>query len=464
MGTARTVLYNWLFARRHGGTLVVRVDDTDAERSTAEFERDILDSVHWLGMDWDEGVEVGGPHDPYRQSLRLDRYREVTDRLVAEGAAYHDLATPEQLEELRREAAAAGGSPVYRGRFRASAEEAAKRLGAGERLPVRFAVPRPGETVLKDAIRGEVRFDHADVDDFVVLRSDGSPTYHLASTVDDIDFRISHVIRGEDLLPSTPKHILLTKAIGGAEPTYAHISLLTGPDGAKLSKRHGATSLREYREAGIVPEAMCNYLAILGWSPGEDEEVVPLTTMVERFELPALSKNPAVFDATKLEWMNGVYLRGLEAGDFVERTTPLVEDDLGRPLDDTERGRFAEIAPLVQERAKRLTEVAGQVRFLFADVEMDATSWKKVMTKPEVGPVLEEALSLLEALEDWDTAEIEVALRGMLAELELSASKGLQPLRVAVSGSTVSPPLFESISVLGRERTIERLRQASAGL
>jgi glutamyl-tRNA synthetase len=266
VGTARTVLYNWLFARRHDGTLVVRVDDTDAERSTAEFEQDILESVHWLGMDWDEGVDIGGPHEPYRQRLRLDRYREVADRLVAEGAAYYDLATAEQLDELRRKANAAGLSPVYDGRFRASAEEAAERIAAGERLPVRFAVSRPGETSFEDAIRGEVRFDHADIDDFILLRSDGSPTYHLASTVDDIDFRISHVIRGEDLLPSTPKHILLTAAIGGAEPIYAHISLLTGPDGSKLSKRHGATSLREYREAGILPEAMCNYLAILGWS------------------------------------------------------------------------------------------------------------------------------------------------------------------------------------------------------
>jgi glutamyl-tRNA synthetase len=443
VGTARTVLYNWLFARRHDGTLVVRVDDTDAERSTAEFEQDILESVHWLGMDWDEGVDIGGPHEPYRQRLRLDRYREVADRLVAEGAAYYDLATAEQLDELRRKANAAGLSPVYDGRFRASAEEAAERIAAGERLPVRFAVSRPGETSFEDAIRGEVRFDHADIDDFILLRSDGSPTYHLASTVDDIDFRISHVIRGEDLLPSTPKHILLTAAIGGAEPIYAHISLLTGPDGSKLSKRHGATSLREYREAGILPEAMCNYLAILGWSPGEDEEVVPLATMVERFELSALSKNPAVFDATKLEWMNGVYLRGLEASDFVGRTLPLVEQDLGRALDEAERDRFCTIAPLVQERARRLTEVAGQVRFLFAETEMDPASWEKVMRQPEVRSILESACRILEGVEDWAAVAIEEALRGMLAEMGLSARQGLQPLRVAASGSMVSPPLFE---------------------
>jgi len=460
VGTARTVLYNWLFARRHHGTLVVRVDDTDAERSTAEFEQDILDSVRWLGMDWDEGVGVGGPFGPYRQSLRLDRYREVSDRLVAAGAAYYDLATPQQLEELRREATAAGRSPVYDGRFRASADEAAERLAAGECLPVRFAVSRPGETSFDDAIRGEVHFDHRDVDDFVVLRSDGSPTYHLASTVDDVDFRITHVIRGEDLLPSTPKHILLTAAVGGAELAYAHISLLTGPDGAKLSKRHGATSLREYREAGILPEAMRNYLAILGWSPGEDQEVVRLETMVERFELAALSKNPAVFDATKLEWMNGVYLRGLEAADFVERTLPLVEDDLGRSLDEGERAGFTKIAPLVQERARRLTEVAGQVRFLFSDVEMDAGSRQKVMSAPEVRSVLEEALRALEDLDVWSAGGIEETLRGMVDEMRLSPRKGLQPIRVAVSGSMVSPPLFESMAVLGREHTLERLSRA----
>ena len=363
--------------------MVFRVDDTDAERSTEEFLEDIIEGLRWLGLDWDEGIVVGGPVGEYRQSRRLARYQEVARQLVASGWAYYDFATPEQLEGLRAEAAAAGRSPVYDGAFRLPDDEAAARVAAGERAPIRFAVPRPGETVFTDAIRGELRFDHANVDDFVLLRSDGTPTYHLASSVDDVDHAITHIIRGEDLLPSTPKHILIAQAMGAPAPVYAHLSLLTGPDGAKLSKRHGATSLRAYRDEGILPEAMRNYLAILGWSPGTDEEIVSLETMVARFDLGAVSKNPAVFDVTKLEWMNGVYIRSLGAGEFAARALPFVEEALGRPLEAGEQEAFAAVAPLVQERARRLTEVGAQVRFLFADVEMDPASWQSVMTTPE---------------------------------------------------------------------------------
>jgi glutamyl-tRNA synthetase len=464
VGSGRTVLYNWLFARHHGGALVFRVDDTDLGRSREEYLEDIIEGLRWLGIDWDEGIEVGGPHGPYRQSQRLVRYREVAAQLVASGWAYYDFASPEDLEGLRAEAAAEGRSPVYDGRFRLPAVEAAARVAAGERAPIRFAVPRPGETTFVDAIRGEMRFDHANVDDFVLLRSDGTPTYHLASTADDVDFAITHVIRGEDLLPSTPKHILITRAMGAAEATYAHLSLLTGPDGAKLSKRHGAISLRAYRDAGILPEAMRNYLAILGWSPGPDEELVSVEAMVERFDLGAVSRNPAVFDVTKLEWMNGVYIRSLGPADFAARSLPSVEADLGRALTPGERETFAAVAPLVQERSRRLTEVAAQVRFLFAPAAMDPASWKSVMTTPEARPALEGAAAALEGLAGWDKEGIEAALRAVLTERGLSARRGLQPVRVAVTGSTVSPPLFESLAALGREGTLSRLRAAIGSL
>ena len=464
VGSGRTVLYNWLFGRHHGGVLVFRVDDTDLERSREEYLEDIIEGLRWLGIDWDEGIEVGGPHGPYRQSQRLARYQEVAARLVASGWAYYDFASAEDLAALRSEAAAEGLSPVYDGRFRLPAAEAAARVAAGEQAPIRFAVPRPGETVFVDANRGELRFDHANVDDFVLLRSDGTPTYHLASTADDVDFEITHVIRGEDLLPSTPKHILITRAMGAGEATYAHLSLLTGPDGAKLSKRHGATSLRAYRDAGILPEAMRNYLAILGWSPGPDEELVPVEAMVERFDLGAVSRNPAVFDIAKLEWMNGVYIRSLDPADFTSRAVPLVEAQLGRDLTPAERETFGAVASLVQERSRRLTEVAPQVRFLFAPVEIDPASWESVMTTPEARPALEGALAALTALAAWDKAGIETALRGVLIEKGLSARKGLQPVRVAVTGSTVSPPLFESLAALDRARTLDRLRGAIGAL
>jgi glutamyl-tRNA synthetase len=458
VGGGRTALYNYLFARHNGGTLVLRSDDTDQVRSTQEYADDIVESLDWLGIDWDEGIGVGGPFAPYRQSERTERYRQVADDLVVAGRAYYSLETKEQLDAFRREAQRAGASPAYDGRFRVSAGEAVGRIEAGEKAPIRFSVPRPGRTEFVDAVKGEMVFDHSQVDDFVILRSDGSPTYHLASTVDDSDFEITHVVRGEDLLPSTPKHILLTEALGLAPPVYAHLSLLMGPDGTKLSKRHGHTAIRAYREAGYLPEAVRNYLAILGWSPGPDEEIVPLDEMVARFELGNVSTNPAVFDVTKLEWMNGVYIRALEVVEFAERVRPLVEADLGRALDRDEVETLAAVVPLVQERAKVLDEVAPQVRFLFVDdLEYDEPSWGKIMTAPEASLAVSEAADRLAALETWDDENVEAALRSIVADHGIGARKAFQPVRVAVTGSAVSPPLFESITLLGRDRSLARL-------
>ena len=315
-----------------------------------------------------------------------------------------------------------------------------------------------------DAVKGEVAFDHTQVDDFVILRSDGSPTYHLASTVDDVDFGITHVIRGEDLLPSTPKHILIAGAMEAVPATYGHLSLLVGPDGSKLSKRHGHTAVNAYRAGGYLPEAMVNYLAILGWSPGDDEEVVPLADMVPRFTLEAVSRNPAVFDHAKLEWMNGVYLRALDPGDFVARALPFVEEAAGRPLEPDEVDRVVAIAPAVQERVKRLDEVGPQVAFLLGEISYDQTSWDKVMTAPDAALVLARAMTALRTVEPWSAPVIETALRDVLEQMHLSARKGLQPLRVAVTGSAVSPPLFESMAVLGREATFRRLTEAGTRL
>jgi glutamyl-tRNA synthetase len=460
VGGGRTGLYNYLFARGNGGTFILRSDDTDRARSTEEFQQDILDSMRWLGLQWDEGFDVGGPIETYRQSERLSRYQEVARELIAGGKAYHSFATPEQLEQFRNEARAEGRSPAYDGRHEPDPTEAAERVGAGEPATVRFAVPRPGETSFVDVVRDTVTFDHVQVDDFVILRSNGTPTYHLASTVDDVDFEITHVIRGEDLLSSTPKHILLTEAMGAGRATYAHLSLLMGPDGKKLSKRHGHTAIKAYRDEGYLAEALVNYLALLGWSPGDDDTIISLDEMIARFDLTTVSKNAAIFDTDKLQWMNGVYIRELPLEDFVAQVAPLVEADLGRQLDDAERASLAELAALVQERTKLLTEVPDQVRFLFTDIDYDERSWEKVMTKEGAAEAVSGALERLAVVEDWSVEAIEGALREMLATLELSARKGLQPLRVAVSGSSVSPPLFESIAALGRERTVDRLRSS----
>jgi glutamyl-tRNA synthetase len=315
--------------------------------------------------------------------------------------------------------------------------------------------------VFDDLVRDRVSFEPSDIDDFVILRSDGSPTYHLASTVDDVDYEITHVARGEDLLPSTPKHILLTRAMGHAEPVYAHLPLLFGTDGRKLSKRHGATSLSEYREAGFLPAAVFNYLATLGWGLDAETTIFTREQAVTAFDLADVSKSPAAFDPDKLAWMNGEYVRAMAPGDFVGVARPHVERALGRALDPDEWARFESVAPLVQERIRLLPEAGDQVRFLFTDLGgYDPGSWEKVMTKEEVPGVLDAGLARLEALGVWEASAIEETLRELPAEIGLGASKVFQPIRVAVTGTSVSPPLFESIAALGRERTLARIRSA----
>ncbi|MGI9667343.1 MAG: glutamate--tRNA ligase [Acidimicrobiia bacterium] len=465
VGSARTALYNYLFAKSNGGSFILRSDDTDQARSSEEFQSDILEHLDWLDLPWDEGFAKGGDHGSYRQSDRFDRYAEVAHQLVEDGWAYYSFASPEDLEDFKKAAREAGTSPAYDGSREPSREEVSRLLASGTKAVVRFKVPRPGETAFNDLVRGDMLFDHAQVDDFVILRSDGSPTYHLASTVDDVDYGITHVIRGEDLLSSTPKHILLTQAMGADAATYAHLSLLMGPDGKKLSKRHGDTAMSAYREAGYLPEAMNNYLALLGWSGGEEEDIIRRSDMVSRFDIDDVSKNPAIFDPKKLEWMNGVYIRDMSDDSFTNSVTALVEADLGQPLTTQQSDRLAAIIPHVKERTKLLTDVPDQTRFLMGDLEgYDESSWSKAVDSPEGAAALDGAIAALEQVDPWTTDLIDDALRGMLAEQGLSARKGLQPIRVAISGSTVSPPLFESLEVLGREQSLSRLIAARSHL
>jgi glutamyl-tRNA synthetase len=452
VGTARAALYNWLYARHTGGTFIVRIDDTDLERSTKEFENEILGSFRWLGLDWDEGVEVGGPHGTYRQSDRLQRYADLAKSLVESGKAYFDDRSPEDLENLRKKAQQEGKHPGHY--IRKPESEATSGV-------IRLSVPQDSLVEFHDIIRGDLSFAPADIDDFVILRTNGSPTYHLASTVDDMDYEITHVARGEDLLPSTPKHILLTRALGGPSPEYAHLPLLFGADGKKLSKRHGATALSEYRDAGFLGDAVFNYLAILGWSPDGETTIFSREDAVDRFDLADVSRNPAAFDPDKLIWMNGEYIRAMEPDRFAHMVRPHVEKAIGRNLTDAEWETFGEIAPLVQERTKLLPEAGEQVTFLFEDFDAyDEKSWDKVMTKEGVSKVLDEGTAALGALETWDPEAVETTLRAIPEKLGIGAGKTFQPLRVAVTGSSVSPPLFESLAALGRERTLQRLERA----
>ena len=452
VGTARAALFNWLYARHTGGTFIVRIDDTDRERSTKEFEDEILDSIRWLGLDWDEGVEVGGPHGTYRQSDRLHRYQEVAEKLVESGAAYYDARPSEELETLRQRAQKEGKHPGHYIRRPQSEQESGV---------IRLSIPQDAPVVFDDIVRGTVSFQPQDIDDFVILRSNGTPTYHLASTVDDVDYEITHVARGEDLLPSTPKHILLTRAMGHTEPIYAHLPLLFGTDGKKLSKRQGATALSDYRERGFLPEAVFNYMATLGWSLDAEITLFSREQAIDAFDLADVSKNPAAFDPEKLAWLNGEYIRAMKPGDFNELVRPHVDRVMGRSVSQDEWSRFEQVAPLVQERTRLLPEAGEQVVFLFSEIDgYDEKSWNKVMTKDGVIDVLDEGLSRLTALGSWSTEVIEATLREMPEKLGIGAGKAFQPLRVAVTGSAVSPPLFESMAALGREATLQRLERA----
>ena len=460
IGNVRAALFNWLYARRHGGVFIIRIDDTDQARSDDRYIEDVVEGFRWLDLDWDEGVAVGGPHGTYRQSDRFDRYRAVARQFLDAGRAYYDFRTAGDLEELRARARREKKPPGYyiRRPPGSDPEDGRRRTAAGEKGVIRFSTE--GQAVeFADLVRGEVRFEPEAIDDFVILRSDGSPTYHLASTVDDIDYRITHVARGEDLLSSTPKHILMTEALGAERPVYAHLPLLFGPDGRKLSKRHGDTALRSYREGGYLPEAMFNYLSLLGWSLDPDDEIFGREAAIEAFELTDVQKSPAVFNPEKLGWMNGVYIRAMTPGDFAELAADAVEEDLGRALDEDERGRLAGLAPLIQERTKLTTDIAPAARFLFSGVTYDGKAWRKVM-KADAPRALAAARTMLGDVEDWNAEEIEKALRAMLAAESLNPRKGWQPIRVAITGSNISPPLFETLEALPKEVALARITAA----
>jgi glutamyl-tRNA synthetase len=455
LGGARTALYNWLFARHHGGTFVLRIEDTDRSRSTDESVQGIIDTLRWLGLDWDEGPEVGGSFGPYRQSERLDVYREAVERLMGEGNAYRCYCTPEELEERRRAALARGEAPGYDGRCRNLSDDERRRFeDEGRPVAIRFATPGRDVTV-DDVIRGPSTFPASDIRDFVILRSDGTPTYLLAAAVDDREMELTHVIRGEDLHSSTPRQVVLLEALGADRlPRYAHLPLIVGPDRHPLSKRHGAVAVETFRDEGFLPEAMVNYLALLGWSYDDHTELFSPDELVKRFDLDRVARNPAGFDPEKLEWMNGHYLREMDPARFQEvLRVRLAEAGL-----DASPELVTQAAPLVQERMKLLSEAPDLLRFLFEEVEPDERARKMLDGQ---GEYLIEVAGRLEKLDDWTTAAVESEMRALQEEREFSARKAFQPVRAAVTGTLISPPLFESMALLGRERSLERIKRAA---
>jgi glutamyl-tRNA synthetase len=446
VGSARTALFNWLFARHTGGTFVLRIEDTDVERSRADLVAAIADTLRWLGLDWDEG--------PVHQSDRADLHRKATEQLLASGAAYRCDCTQ---EEVRARAERRGGTPGYDGRCRD------RDVPPGDSVVVRFRTPDEGLTSFDDVVRGTVSFDNAVLEDFVIQRSSGDPMFVVANAVDDVDMGITHVIRGEDLVNVTPKVLLLREALGTTErPVFAHLPMLVNAKRQKLSKRRDDVGLGDYRERGYLPEAMVNYLTLLGWGPPDGVEIRPLAEIVELFRLEEVNRAPAFFDIDKLTHINAVYLRALSpsafigtAGRFLERG-PWAAGDFD--FEDFER-----MAPLVQERVRTLSEVPEMVDFLFLEEPVtDPASWDKAMAEPAAA-VLDGVVAVYEGC-PWTSEELLASLRGVGEELGLNLRKAQAPVRVAVTGRSVGPPLFESLEVLGRERSLARLRAARARL
>jgi glutamyl-tRNA synthetase len=457
VGGARTALYNWLFARHHGGVFILRIEDTDRERSTEESVQGIQGVLRWLGLDWDEGPGVGGPYGPYRQTERLDLYRETTEALAGRGSAYPCYCTPEELEERRKQAMARGEPPGYDGRCRdLSADERRAFEAEGRPMAWRFATPGR-EVTVPDLVHGEATFPPSDLKDFVILRSDGTPTYLLAAAVDDWKMEVTHVLRGEDLHSSTPRQLLIMEALGVERvPQYAHLPLLLGPDRAPLSKRHGSVAVEWFREHGFLPEALVNYLSLLGWSYDDHTELFSRDQLVQYFDLSRVARNPAVFDPEKLEWMNGHYVRSAPDDELAERILEVLES-AGVAADVETVG---EAVPLVKERMKVLSEAVGLLRFLFEDVEPDE---KALTLIDKAGPKhFRLAADRLSGLSEWTAEGIHEALDELAEELGLSRTKAWQPVRAVVTGSTVSPPLPESMALLGRDRTLARLETAAA--
>jgi glutamyl-tRNA synthetase len=472
VGNFRTAIFDWLLARHTGGSFIVRIEDTDRARYVEGSVEGLMEALRWLGLEWDEGPETDGSYGPYFQSKRLPLYHEAATYLLEKGYAYHCFCTPERLDALRAQQREAKVPPGYDGRCRSESGREEAQREAGERPPVvRFQMPDDGETVFDDFLRGELRFENRLLDDFVILKSDGYPTYHLAHVVDDHTMEITHVIRGEEWLPSAPRHKRIFEALGFELPVFVHVPLILGPDRSKLSKRHGAQSVLEYKNAGYLPDAVFNFLALLGWSLDDKTEVISRDEFVNSFSLDRMLKSPAVFNIDKLNWMNGVYMRQMAP----EKLAALIiewlekpESDGGlpglvkRPLDPEYTAR---IVPLIQERVKLLPEARDMMEFFYlpAGVEIDPNlllGKRFAEDRSMAQLLLQEALVACERVESWDHEALLDALTAVAEEHGIKRGDLLGMVRIAVTGRTVAPPLTESIEIIGRERCLLRLKDA----
>jgi len=457
VGGARTALFNWLFARHFGGTLILRIEDTDFERSSEEMVEGILEGMRWIGLNWDEG--------PFFQSKRLDLYRVTAEKLITSGHAYYCFCAKEELEQRRAEATAAGRPPMYDRRCqKIDRTVTAQRKAAGEACVVRFAVPEGDSTGFDDAVFGRVEFANAEIEDFVLLRSDGIPTYHLSVVADDIDMGLTHIIRGADHISNTPKQVLQYQALGAALPTFAHVPLILGPDKTRLSKRHGATSVIAYKDMGIVPEAFRNFLALLGWSPGpahKDREIFNSDDLIQLFSLEGISKSNAVFDNDKLAWFNTEYIRAYPS----DKLLPMIEAEWVKAKIWPERPaeEILSTIELLKSRARNLVDFAQSFRAYFVDsFEYDPAAVTKFLKDDSVRGLLVELAARYEAATEFTEASTEQILRAFAEEKGVKAGALINGSRVALTGQAVAPSLFAVMIALGKERVVERLAAASA--
>lgn len=463
IGNIRTALFNWLFARHHGGKFIVRVEDTDQDRLVPGATDAVLEALDWLDIQWDEGPRVGGPYGPYFQSERLDIYQKLADELLDRESAYRCYCSEERLVEIRKAQASAKISIGYDRHCRnlSKDERRAKDAEAG-RFVIRFASPASGATEFEDLIRGHVAWQNELMDDFILIKSDGFPTYHMAVVTDDHLMEISHVMRAEEWLPSTHRHLQLHNAMGFEPPEFAHLPMILGPDRAKLSKRHGATAVLEYRDEGFIQEALVNFLELVGWSLDDHTEIMTPSTVIENFGLERVNKAPAIFDYKKLTWMNGMYIRQLSEEDLADRILPHLEKGLPSESLPVDRDYLLQIVPLIRERIKLLPEAVGMTDFFF-QTELDFDPQRliqKDMNKESALAALAACQAEMSGAKTFEHEPLEQALRAAANELELSPRQFFGTLRVAATGKDATPPLFETMEVLGRERVLDRIRQA----
>ncbi|MER3446152.1 MAG: glutamate--tRNA ligase [Candidatus Dadabacteria bacterium] len=443
IGGARTAIFNWLFARHYGGRFILRIEDTDRNRSTEESISEILDGMMWLGLNWDEG--------PFRQSDRLSIYQEYAERLLASGKAYRCYCTPNEIERRRKEAEKQGRVYRYEGTCRNL-----KSHSPDKPFAIRLATPEEGNIEVEDLIRGTISFDAKEIDDFVIQKTDGFPTYNFAVVIDDATMDITHVIRGDDHIANTPKQILIYEALSQNIPKFAHVSMILGSDKTRLSKRHGATSVVAYREMGYLPEAVVNYLARLGWSYG-DQEIFSKDELIDKFTLDSVGKGAAVFNPEKLLWLNGWYIRNKPAEEIAELVIPFLhKKGFQVALDE----RFIKIVNILRERAKTLVELADSAEYFFADeIKYEGAARKKFLTSDAL-PIIEELINKLSSLRDFTVPELQRIFGEITEKREIKLVQIAQPVRVALTGGTVSPGIFEVMEVLGREKVLERLKRA----